>query len=101
MLSEGCERGGLALESCGDINAPIQPLQSERDAKLHLAMTAYVPLHAGCAGHVRLARASGSDVIEPGEPANPSPAGDRRLKRSAPAPMNRHAQPSPPPRPAP
>ena len=34
---------------------------------LHAAVDAYVPLHAACAGHVRLAAAAGSAVVELGD----------------------------------
>jgi Glycosyl transferases group 1 len=63
------DRGGLDLDDCADINVLIEPLQAERDARLHLAMTAYVPLHAACAGHVRMARSASNEIIELGTPA--------------------------------
>jgi glycosyltransferase involved in cell wall biosynthesis len=68
LVMGAAERGGVDLESCADINVLITPLQADRDERLHMAMTAYVPLHAACAGHVRLARAAGNSVAEPGSP---------------------------------
>jgi glycosyltransferase involved in cell wall biosynthesis len=65
---DAAQRGGVDLESCADINVLMEPLQADRDARLHLAMTAFVPLHAACAGHVRLARATSSEIIELGSP---------------------------------
>jgi glycosyltransferase involved in cell wall biosynthesis len=66
---DAAERGGLDLDDCADINVLMEPLQAARDARLHLAMTAYVPLHPACAGHVRLARSASSEIIELGTPA--------------------------------
>jgi glycosyltransferase involved in cell wall biosynthesis len=63
---EAAQRGGLDLDDCADINVLIEPLQADRDARLHIAMNAYVPLHAACSGHVRLARTAGSMIAEPG-----------------------------------
>jgi len=68
-VMEAAQRGGLDLDNCADINVLMEPLQAERDARLHLAMTAFVPLHAASAGHVRLARAASSDVLDPGSDA--------------------------------
>jgi glycosyltransferase involved in cell wall biosynthesis len=62
------ERAGLDLEACADINVLMEPLQADRDGRLHLAMTAFVPLHSASAGHVRLARMYGSEVATPGTP---------------------------------
>ena len=36
----------------------MEPLRAERDARLHAAVDAYVPLHDACAGHARLAAAA-------------------------------------------
>lgn len=58
--------GGANLDDCADINVLIEPFRSDRDARLHLAMSAYVPLHRGCDGHVRLSRQVGNDLILPG-----------------------------------
>jgi hypothetical protein len=41
----------------------LEPATAERDARLHAATGAYVPLHAACAGHERFARATGSAVL--------------------------------------
>ncbi|MCW2951430.1 MAG: glycosyltransferase, partial [Conexibacter sp.] len=56
-------RGGAALEDAGDINLMMEPFTVERDAALHAAVDVYVPLHAACAGHERLARATGTAVV--------------------------------------
>jgi glycosyltransferase involved in cell wall biosynthesis len=69
LVMGAAERAGVDLEDCADINVLIEPLQADRDARLHLAMTAYVPLHAACAGHVRFARAAGNTIAEPGSTA--------------------------------
>jgi glycosyltransferase involved in cell wall biosynthesis len=66
---EAAERGGLDLEDCADINVLIEPFQVDRDARLHLAMTAFVPLHPASSGHARMARAYGSEIVEPGSTA--------------------------------
>jgi glycosyltransferase involved in cell wall biosynthesis len=60
---EAAARGGADLDGAGDINLMMEPFTRERDAALHAAMDVYVPLHAGCAGHERLAHASGSSVV--------------------------------------
>jgi glycosyltransferase involved in cell wall biosynthesis len=56
--------GGAELEGAGgDINVLMEPLTAERDAALHAAMHVYVPLHPACAGHKRIARATGNEVV--------------------------------------
>lgn len=62
-------QGGLDLDNCADVNVLIEPFQADRDARLHLAMTAFVPLHPACAGHVRMARSCGNEVLQPGSAA--------------------------------
>jgi glycosyltransferase involved in cell wall biosynthesis len=56
---------GLDLDACADINVLMEPLQADRDARLHLAMTAFVPLHSASAGHTRLARHAGCAIVQP------------------------------------
>ena len=56
----------MDLERCADINVLIEPIRSGRDRSLHAAVDAYVPLHRGCDGHLRLARDAGNAVLEPG-----------------------------------
>jgi glycosyltransferase involved in cell wall biosynthesis len=57
---------GADLDGAGDINILMEPQSAQRDARLHAAVNAYAVLHAGAPGHVRLARAAGNEVIEPG-----------------------------------
>ncbi|HZV75509.1 MAG TPA: glycosyltransferase [Conexibacter sp.] len=54
---------GVDLEACADINLMVEPLTAERDARLHAAIPLYVPLHPACAGHERLARATGGEIV--------------------------------------
>ncbi len=54
---------GVDLEACGDVNLMIEPLTAARDACLHAAIPLYVPLHAACSGHERLALATGGEVV--------------------------------------
>jgi hypothetical protein len=55
---------GVDLDACADIDVLIEPLTAERDARLHAAIPLYVPLHPACAGHERLARATGGEVVQ-------------------------------------
>ena len=56
---------GADLESCADIDVVMEPARPGRDASLHAATDVYLPLHAGCAGHERIARRSGSAIVAP------------------------------------
>jgi hypothetical protein len=58
-----CEASGADLDAAADVTVLLEPATAERDARLHAAMHAYVPLHAACAGHERIARATGSAVL--------------------------------------
>ncbi|HKG03273.1 MAG TPA: glycosyltransferase [Conexibacter sp.] len=58
-----CEASGADLDTAADVTVLLEPATAERDARLHAAMDAYVPLHPACAGHERLARATGSSVL--------------------------------------
>jgi glycosyltransferase involved in cell wall biosynthesis len=60
------EHAELDLDECADIEILIEPFRSDRDPLLHRSVDAYVPLHAGCAGHVRLAEAAMNTIIAPG-----------------------------------
>jgi len=52
---------GIDLDACPDIAILREHGAPGRDAALHAAADAYVPLHAACAGHRRLA---GAAVVE-------------------------------------
>ncbi len=47
---------GADIDAAADINVLMEPSRPDRDATLHAAVDAYVPLHDACAGHERLAR---------------------------------------------
>ena len=55
---------GIDLDACADIAILREHATPGRDAALHAAADAYVPLHRACAGHIRQARGA---VIEPAE----------------------------------
>ena len=59
-------QAGADIDAGADINVLMHPLEVERDALLNAAMDAYVPLHAACSGHVRLARSAGNELLELG-----------------------------------
>ncbi len=57
---------GTALESsAADVTILLEPRSAERDRRLHRTVSAYVPLHPGCAGHERMAREAGTPVLAP------------------------------------
>jgi hypothetical protein len=58
-----CEASGADLDAAADVTALLEPATAERDARLHRATHAYVPLHSACAGHERIARATGSEIV--------------------------------------
>ncbi|MGN6187777.1 MAG: glycosyltransferase [Conexibacter sp.] len=58
-----CEASGADLDAAADVTVLLEPATAERDARLHAATQAYVPLHRACAGHERIARATGSAVL--------------------------------------
>jgi hypothetical protein len=58
-----CEASGANLDAAADVTVLLEPGTAERDARLHAATQAYVPLHRACAGHERIARATGSAVL--------------------------------------
>ena len=58
-----CEATGADLDAAADVTVLLEPASPERDARLHAAMDAYVPLHRACAGHERIARATGGAVL--------------------------------------
>jgi glycosyltransferase involved in cell wall biosynthesis len=54
---------GTDLDAAADVTILLEPATAERDARLHAATGVYVPLHPACAGHERIARATGGDVV--------------------------------------
>ncbi|HKG39677.1 MAG TPA: glycosyltransferase [Conexibacter sp.] len=58
-----CKASGADLDAAADVTVLLEPATAERDARLHAAMGAYIPLHRACAGHERLAHATGSTVL--------------------------------------
>ena len=56
---------GADVEACADITILQEHATPGRDAALHAAADAYVPLHPACGGHERLARAAGRPVLAP------------------------------------
>ncbi len=58
-----CAASGADLDAAADVTVLLEPTTAERDARLHAATHAYVPLHRACAGHERIARATGSAVL--------------------------------------
>jgi hypothetical protein len=58
-----CAAAGADLDAAADVTILLEPGNAERDARLHRATSAYVPLHPACAGHERLAQATGSAVL--------------------------------------
>jgi glycosyltransferase involved in cell wall biosynthesis len=55
------------LEDCADINVLIEPFRSDRDGRLHAAVDAYVPLHRGCDGQLRLSGRYGNEILRLGD----------------------------------
>jgi glycosyltransferase involved in cell wall biosynthesis len=60
---EAAAAAGADLDGGADIDVVMEPLRGERDGRLHAAVDAYVPLHAACAGHERLAAAAGNESL--------------------------------------
>ena len=58
-----CATAGADLDASADVTILLEPATADRDPRLHAATQVYVPLHAACAGHERLARTTGSDII--------------------------------------
>jgi hypothetical protein len=56
-------QSGADLDSGADINLLMEPFRADRDRRLHAAVDVYVPLHAACAGQVRLARAAYNEIV--------------------------------------
>jgi hypothetical protein len=67
FVVRAAESAEVSLEACADINVLVEPFRSDRDARLHRAVNAYISLHSGCAGHERLARACGSAIATAGD----------------------------------
>ncbi len=55
---------GADIDTGADINVLMEPVAPYRDVRLHAAVDAYVPLHAACGGHERLAREAGSAILD-------------------------------------
>jgi glycosyltransferase involved in cell wall biosynthesis len=64
-ILSAAQSSGVDIDAGADINVLMEPAVAERDPRLHAVMDAYVPLHAACAGHERLAAESGALIIEP------------------------------------
>jgi len=60
---------GVDIDAGGDINVLMEPPVADRDVRLHAAVDGYLPLHAACAGHMRLAHEAGNAVWELGSGA--------------------------------
>jgi hypothetical protein len=54
---------GVSLDECADIVILTHALAGADGPRLHAGVDGYVPLHDGCAGHERLARAAGRPVL--------------------------------------
>jgi hypothetical protein len=64
---EAAARADVDLDACADVNVLQTPLSADSAERLHAATDIYVPLHAGAAGHIRLARRYGSVVLTPAQ----------------------------------
>ena len=51
------------MDECADIVILTHSLAGADGPRLHAGVDGYVPLHDGCAGHERLARAAGRPVL--------------------------------------
>jgi glycosyltransferase involved in cell wall biosynthesis len=69
LILAAAGRANLNLDSCADIDVLLEPFHAQRDQRLHHAIDAYVPLHPGCAGHIRLARESNNTIVTVGDGA--------------------------------
>ena len=67
FIRSAANRANVDLDACADIDVLLEPFQAQRDQRLHQAIDAYVPLHRGCEGHVRLARESGNEILNIGD----------------------------------
>jgi hypothetical protein len=56
---------GVELDHCADIEVRFLHATPGRDAALHAATDAFIPLHGASAGHTRRARAAGNAVLTP------------------------------------
>ncbi len=59
------DRAGISLDAAADIVILNHALTGGDAARLHAAVDGYVPLHAACSGHMRLALAAGRPLLEP------------------------------------
>jgi hypothetical protein len=60
---EAAAAAGVSLDECADIVILTHSLAGADGPRLHAGVDGYVPLHDGCAGHERLARAAGRPVL--------------------------------------
>jgi hypothetical protein len=60
---EAAARAGVSLDGAADIVILTHSLGGADAARLHAAVDGYVPLHAACSGHERLATAAGRPVL--------------------------------------
>jgi hypothetical protein len=68
-VMRAADAAGVDLEAAADIDLLVRPLAAgDDDRLLHAAVDAYVPLHDACEGHVRHARAAGSDIVALDDP---------------------------------
>ncbi len=65
LVLAAAARAGVSLESAADIVILTHSLAGADAARLHAAVDGYVPLHAACSGHERLAAAAGRPVLAP------------------------------------
>jgi glycosyltransferase involved in cell wall biosynthesis len=63
---DAAQRGGVGLDDCADINILFEAFRADRDARLHLAVDAFVPTHPACDGQLRLAQGAGSATVQLG-----------------------------------
>jgi hypothetical protein len=64
---DAARRGGVSLDACADVTILLESFSAGRDRRLHLGVDAYVSVHPGCAGHCRLAKAAGVQLLHPGD----------------------------------
>ena len=62
---DAAAEAGVSLDNAADIVILTHSLAGADGPRVHAGVDGYVPLHDGCAGHERLARAAGRPVLEP------------------------------------
>jgi glycosyltransferase involved in cell wall biosynthesis len=81
-VMDAAGRAGVDLENLADI-ALLEHGEPTQLPRVFAAVAAYVPLHDGCAGHRRLARAAGAEALEPHADALAHWARNARAARAA------------------